>query len=123
MGYIAPTALTLTDAARATGVSRVTMRRYLDAGRFPNAFRDADSGSGALAPWRIPLDDLRAAGLDVDRPAEVASAPTAGEDARLSAAVALAEERERTVEILRAELTALRELLREVVLDARPGGR
>lgn len=46
----------LGDAAERCGVSRSTVRRYRENGRFPNAFKDS---SGA---WRIPLEDLLAVG-------------------------------------------------------------
>ncbi len=54
--------LTLTEAARACGVARSTMRRFVQQQRFPNALRG--NGNGARrGPWRIPRGDLVAAGL------------------------------------------------------------
>jgi hypothetical protein len=53
----------LSDVAAATGLSRMTIRRYLEAGRFPNAAKDPDGGTPA--PWRIPLADLARAGLPI----------------------------------------------------------
>lgn len=48
-----PLILSMTDACRQLGVSKVTFRRYLDRGEFPNAFRlDAN--------WRIPKSDIDA---------------------------------------------------------------
>jgi predicted DNA-binding transcriptional regulator AlpA len=65
-------AWTLTEAVQRTGASRSTLRRYLDAGKFPNAYKDSSKA------WRFPLEDLLAAGLSVSEPpAERAqSAPT-----------------------------------------------
>jgi hypothetical protein len=51
------TALTIADAARASGTDRGLIRRKLQADAFPDAFKD---GQGF---WRIPADNLRAAGL------------------------------------------------------------
>ena len=55
-------AWTLTEAVQRTGASRSTLRRYLDAGRFPNAYKDTSK------VWRFPLEDLLAAGLSVSEP-------------------------------------------------------
>jgi predicted DNA-binding transcriptional regulator AlpA len=38
-------AWTLTEAVQRTGISRSTLRRYLDAGRFPNAYKDTSKAS------------------------------------------------------------------------------
>jgi predicted DNA-binding transcriptional regulator AlpA len=50
-------AWTLTEAVQHTGASRSTLRRYLAAGKFPNAYKDTSNA------WRFPLEDLLAAGL------------------------------------------------------------
>jgi predicted DNA-binding transcriptional regulator AlpA len=55
-------AWTLTEAVQRTGASRSTLRRYLDAGKFPNAYKDTSHA------WRFPLEDLLAAGLSVSEP-------------------------------------------------------
>ena len=55
-------AWTLTEAVARTGASRSTLRRYLDAGKFPNAYKDTSKA------WRFPLEDLLAAGLSVSEP-------------------------------------------------------
>ena len=47
----------LSDAARLTGVSRSTMRRYREAGDFPDAYKNTDK------QWMIPLENLLAKGL------------------------------------------------------------
>lgn len=48
---------TLSEAAAHTGMSRSTLRRRLDQGKFPGAYRDQ------AKQWRIPLTDLLAAGI------------------------------------------------------------
>ena len=63
-----PVGLTLTEAAEATDKARVTLRRWLDEGRFPNAGQDL---TVPAHPWRIPIQDLVAAGaVLVKDPAE-----------------------------------------------------
>ncbi|MDP9019775.1 MAG: helix-turn-helix domain-containing protein [Actinomycetota bacterium] len=113
-------ALTITEAARAADVDRRTIRRRLDAGDLPHAYRE-DDGEG---PWRIPIDDLLAAGLhlhapappppnDSDGPARgpVPPPPAFSEVAewrrRAEVAEALAAERERTIRALELALRAL----------------
>lgn len=51
----------IAEAAAACGVSKRTIRRRLDEGRFPNRYRKQD----ATGSWVIPLRDLYAAGLKV----------------------------------------------------------
>ncbi|MEU9489411.1 helix-turn-helix domain-containing protein, partial [Streptomyces decoyicus] len=60
---MSPSLLSQRDAAAVCGVSRSTIRRRRDAGRFPNAVQDGVLG------WLIPEDDLRAAGLQLSRSA------------------------------------------------------
>lgn len=48
---------TISDAADRVGVSRSTIRRYREAGKFPHAFKD----SGGV--WKVPLEDLLALDL------------------------------------------------------------
>lgn len=48
--------LTLSEAAQRAGVSRSTIRRRHEAGKFPNAHLDGGE-------WRIPIEDLEDAGL------------------------------------------------------------
>ena len=70
-----PDALTLRQAAERVGVARTTIRRALDRGRFPGAYRDEDPPHA----WRVPLADLDAAGyraVDDGEPGPT-SAPTA----------------------------------------------
>lgn len=54
----------LGEAAERCGVSRSTVRRYREQGKFPNAFKDS---SGA---WKIPLEDLLAVGWKPNAPAQ-----------------------------------------------------
>ena len=63
---------TVTAAARATGKSRRTIARMLDAGELADAHRD-DAGA-----WVIPADALIAAGLTLHAPSppDPVSAPT-----------------------------------------------
>lgn len=49
----------LSEAVERTNASRSTLRRHLESGRFPNAYKD---GSGA---WRFPIEDLLAAGVSM----------------------------------------------------------
>jgi hypothetical protein len=55
--------LTIAEAARLCGVSASTIRRYLAAGRFPTAHQQPSPISGQRGLWRIPTQDLLAAGL------------------------------------------------------------
>jgi hypothetical protein len=52
--------LTLVEVANRTGTSKVTARRYLDAGRFPNAKREDGRADGR---WLVPWEDAVASGL------------------------------------------------------------
>jgi predicted DNA-binding transcriptional regulator AlpA len=89
-------AWTLTEAVERTGASRSTLRRYLAADRFPNAYKDSSNA------WRFPLEDLLAVGLSPSEPAreqtqskvtEQASAASAEQVSKLEQA--LREERMR----------------------------
>lgn len=91
-------------AARLTGLGRATMTRRLQAGQIPGATRD-DQGH-----WSIPLDGLRAAGLDPDHPPADRSAEGATVTRlrqELAVAEALAAERAETITHLRQTLAAL----------------
>jgi DNA-binding transcriptional MerR regulator len=52
---------TLTDAAKLVGVSRSTIRRYRESGKFPDAFRTS------TGEWMIPLTNLLANQLSPSR--------------------------------------------------------
>lgn len=64
---------TIAESAERCGVSRSTVRRYREADKFPNAWKDA---AGA---WKIPLEDLLAVGWSPVDPAQSAS-PEAVQD-------------------------------------------
>jgi hypothetical protein len=123
--------LTIAEAARLCGVSVSTIRRYLAAGRFPSAYQQPNSTAGQRGLWRIPTQDLLAAGL---RPAqtlipiqeeenESSTRRTAGqpgddrvrelehalelERTRRRAAEDLAAERAHTIQTLESALAAL----------------
>jgi Helix-turn-helix domain len=55
--------LTIAEAARLGGVSASTIRRHLAAGRFPTAHQQPSPITGQRGLWRIPTQDLLAAGL------------------------------------------------------------
>jgi len=109
----------LTEAAAAVSRDRRTVRRQLDAGRYPNAYRGSDG------QWRIPITDLAAAGFRVNAPSGPEWAPPAPdvealaqlrtENAvlreRIAAAEALATERERELVRSDKQLGALRQAI------------
>lgn len=63
---------TLSEAAERTGVSRSTLRRYRETGKFPHAYKGTDK------QWRVPVEDLLASGLTLNGRAqpEQVSTPT-----------------------------------------------
>ena len=108
--------LTIAEAARLGGVSASTIRRYLAAGRFPTAQQQPSPVPGQRGPWRIPTQDLLAAGLrprqaqppDHDGNDEPSTRGTAGEPVddrvrELEHALELERTRRRTAEDLAAE--------------------
>jgi hypothetical protein len=111
--------LTITEAAKATGVDRRTISRRLDADAFPNAHRDVGKqGQPEGGPWLIPIADLIAADLPVYAPTKADPEPKATDDTdfrialadalrRAEAAEAVAAERDRTIEALRGHVRAL----------------
>jgi excisionase family DNA binding protein len=123
--------LTITEAARLCGVSVSTIRRYLAAGRFPTARQQPSPLPGQRGLWRIPTQDLLAAGLrprqapipDQEQKNEPSSGRTAGqpgddrvrelehalelERTRRRAAEDLAAERAHTIQTLERALRAL----------------
>jgi len=133
--------LTIKEAATACGVSTKTVRRRLDADKFPNARRlDGPAGTES-GPWVIPVGDLIAAGLQPGKPSPpdaqsepapetVADLPASQTDElrrletenadllrRAEVAEAIAEERERTIE---AQAQALRMLEAGPTADSSP---
>lgn len=123
--------LTIAEAARLCGVSASTIRRYLAAGRFPTAHQQPSPIPGQRGRWRIPTQDLLAAGLrpgqgrrpDQELKNEPSSGRTAarpGDDrvrelehalelerTRRRAAEDLAAERAHTIQTLERALAAL----------------
>jgi hypothetical protein len=123
--------LTIAEAAGLCGVSASTIRRYLAAGRFPTAHQEPGPIPGQRGRWRIPTQDLLAAGLrprQAHRPDQAQqngplSGRTAGqsvddrvrelehalelERTRRRAAEDLAAERAHTIQTLEAALAAL----------------
>jgi hypothetical protein len=107
-------ALSISEAAQVCGVRRRTIRRRHQAGEFEHAFKDPDGS------WRIPVNDLIAAGLrpnvvaDPDEPRIVFTA--ASQVDRLRMEVAVLHERVRALEIIARErgerVTDLRTILR-----------
>jgi hypothetical protein len=101
---------TLTEAASLSDKSRVTLRRYLDQGKFPHARQDLNDPNH---PWLIPLLDLQAAGVNVasDDTGGVTHDPARMLVVRLSVAEALAEERAAEIARLERIIDALTTLL------------
>ena len=123
--------LTIAEAARLCGVSTSTIRRYLAAGRFPTAHQQPSPIPGQRGLWRIPTQDLLAAGLrprqphraDQEQKTEPSGQRTADqpaddrvrelehalelERARRRAAEDLAAERAHTIQTLERALAAL----------------
>lgn len=97
----------LSEAASLSNKSRVTLRRYLDSGRFPSARQDDTDPN---RPWLIPLGDLQDAGVVVtptDQGGSTLSDPLKMVIVRLSVAEALAEERAAEIERLMRVVDAL----------------
>lgn len=116
--------VTLTEAAALTGVSRVTIRRYLDKGLFPNAFRTED-GSHRKLPWRLPITDLLAAGLTIQDKKPGPSAREVAPDladlkAQLAAERAVSTERAKFIEALQEHLRDLNRTLRQLAGEPPP---
>jgi hypothetical protein len=113
-------ALTLTEAAAATGTSRRTLTRALSGDKFPSAYREAGPKGPETGPWRVPIEDLLAAGFRLHQPAPPDSPATVIDDAapqpqpavdewriRAEVAEAMAAERARTIDDLRATIERL----------------
>jgi Helix-turn-helix domain len=104
--------LTIAEAARLCEVSTSTIRRYLAAGRFPTAHQQPSPIPGQRGLWRIPAQDLLAAGL---RPGQArppghepkhepwSGQPSADRVRELEHALALERTRRRAAEDLAAE--------------------
>jgi Helix-turn-helix domain len=104
--------LTISEAARACGVNRRTIRRHREAGDFPGMFKDEQGA------WRILISDLEAAGYPplligrLDEPTEATQldrlrGEVAVLRARLQATERVARERQARIEDLRLVLRML----------------
>lgn len=101
--------LTMDEAARATSLSRDTIKRRLRRGDFPGAIRGTPHGKRP-PPWLIPVVDLIAAGLTVVIPDDSGTGQTASDEVlavRLARAEATVAARDVHVADLRAELRRL----------------
>jgi hypothetical protein len=117
---------TLTEAEAVTGASRSTLRRRLREGAFPSAAQGPDG------TWRVPVEDLLAAGLRVNAPdqgQDQGQTPVSDQPrdrvAELEQELALERSQRQAAEQLAAEraerIVDLRNALR--MLDAGPVGR
>ena len=110
-------ALTISQASKAAGVDRRTIRRRLDAGNLPGAYRPEPG-----APWLLPVADLLAAGLRLHAPNDTGGdahpaatpPPTPAQPSELEewrrraeVAEAIAEERAEVIAVLKTALAAL----------------
>ena len=89
-------ALTIREAADAAGITGRSVRRRLAAGAFPGAYKDSEAGRPGAQIWRIPVEDLEAAGigpLDFERPARRELARTVVESSPPTTATLLATDR------------------------------
>ncbi len=122
--------LSLSEAAQAASCARITIRRALDAGKFPQAKRgDGPKGPGS-GGWLIPVDDLLAAGFTLGRsgpepvqPAAQVPAPdTASQIATLRGELAELRRRAEVAEAVAAERGRHLDDMR-VALRALPAGQ
>lgn len=115
----------LGESAERCGVSRSTVRRYREQGKFPNAFKDT---SGA---WKIPLEDLLAVGWKPNAPAqpepvsvppEPAVSVTDDRVAQLEQALELERVKREAAERLNAQIQANLDDLRSAMrmIEAKP---
>ena len=76
-------ALIVREAAAACRLSPRTIRRKLNAGAFPNAYKSPSGDDPTRTMWKIPVSDLEQAGLapTLVHPAFSKPAPTAESDA------------------------------------------
>lgn len=104
--------LTLSQVAERMAVTKMTVRRYLDNGRFPNARRKDGRKDGL---WLVPMDDVISSGLgqryrhkplpQVDlSPTDV---PNAAADGDVAALMETVRSQARTIEQLTAIIAKL----------------
>jgi len=96
---------TLTDAAALVGVSRSTIRRRREQGKFPNAFKTHDG------EWMIPLTDLLTNGLKPESSEHVFEREQAEQDSSASGPVTLTPLAQAAQAQAHTELAHLREQL------------
>ena len=89
-------AWTISEVVERTGASRSTIRRYRDAGKFPHAFKDS------AGVWRVPIEDLLAAGLSVRDPARAEQVSQVSEQVQPAPEQATISLREKVNELERA---------------------
>lgn len=89
---------TITEVAQRCGVSKSTVRRYREDGKFPDAFKDE------AQQWRIPIEDLLAVGWRPNDPSKGSSLVSTPDEP-----VSGPTERERELESLLAIERAKRE--------------
>ena len=89
--------LSISEAARACGVNRRTIRHHRQAGDFPGAFKDQDG------MWRIPVEDLEWVGLHPDLGRASEDPMATGKVDLLRTEVAVLRERLRAAELISAE--------------------
>lgn len=115
-------AWTISEAVERTGASRSTIRRYRDAEKFPNAYKDS------AGVWRVPIEDLLASGLKLTDPAHDEHVNQSTEqgpeesDHHSSGLVAKLHELERALAVEQARnagLERLAQAAQENVLDLR----
>jgi hypothetical protein len=98
---------TLTDAAHLVGVSRSTIRRRREQGKFPDAFKTHDG------EWMIPLTNLLADGLRPSSPDHA----QAEQDSSASAPVTLTPLAQAAQSVAQAEHAQLQERLQYAERD------
>jgi excisionase family DNA binding protein len=104
------------EAAHVCGVSDETIRRRLRKNRLPNAVRDG----GPSSPWRIPLTDLVADGLEPKLGSDTDGAlyEVAQLKEALEAAERLLTERQARIEELQAHVDDLRSFIADPVVKS-----
>jgi hypothetical protein len=97
-------ALNVREAAAACRLSPRTIRRRLNAGAFPNAFKSPSADDAARMMWKIPVSDLEQAGLEPTLVHPAFSKPAASSEADTTAPTVLELVRSDRFGRLRAEL-------------------
>ena len=108
--------LTLVEVAKRTDTSKVTARRYLDAGRFPDAKREDGRADGR---WLVPWEDVVASGLARKKLASLLVIPEARTTDALERSL---ESLARTVEIQAQTIDRLTAMVKSLSRDCAGGG-